>query len=291
MKKLLLLPALLTASLVLVSPAARAADAPKPLKVMLLTGGCCHDYKKQKDILKAGLEARANVVVDQVHVDDSSTKPRLPIYGNPEYAKGYDLIIHDECAADIGDPAVIAGVLKPHLDGIPAVNLHCAMHSYRFGNYGKPVAAGADNASWFEFLGMQSSSHGPQEPIEITFTDKASPITKGLEDWTTIKEELYNNVQVMPGNQALAKGKQIVKNKKKQADGTETVEEKTVEAIVVWTNLWKNKTRVFSTTIGHNNATVEDPKYLDLVTRGVLWATDHLNPDGTAAKGYGPAGK
>jgi len=291
MKKLLLLPALLTASLVLVSPAARAADAPKPLKVMLLTGGCCHDYKKQKDILKAGLEARANVVVDQVHVDDSSTKPRLPIYGNPEYAKGYDLIIHDECAADIGDPAVIAGVLKPHLDGIPAVNLHCAMHSYRFGNYGKPVAAGADNASWFEFLGMQSSSHGPQEPIEITFTDKASPITKGLEDWTTIKEELYNNVQVMPGNQALAKGKQIVKNKKKQADGTETVEEKTVEAIVVWTNLWKNKTRVFSTTIGHHNATVEDPKYLDLVTRGVLWATDHLNPDGTAAKGYGPAGK
>jgi len=290
MKKLLL-PTILAASLVLVSPSARAADAPKPLKVMLLTGGCCHDYKKQKDILKAGLEARANIVVDQVHVDDSSTKPRLPIYGNSDYAKGYDLIIHDECSADINDPAVIAGVLKPHADGLPAVNLHCAMHSYRFGNYQKPVAAGADNASWFEYLGMQSTSHGPQEPIEITYTDKASPITTGLADWTTIKEELYNNVQIMPGNQALAKGRQIVKSKKKQADGTETVEEKAVETVVVWTNLWKNKTRVFSTTIGHNNATVEDAKYLDLVTRGVLWATDHLNPDGTAAKGYGPGGK
>ena len=291
MKNILILPALLAAGLVLVSPAARAADAPKPLKVLLITGGCCHDYKKQKDILKAGLEARAHVIVDQMHVDDTSTKPKLPIYGNPDYAKGYDLVLHDECSADISDPEVIAGVLKPHLDGIPAVNLHCAMHSYRFGNYQKPVAAGADNAKWFEFLGMQSTSHGPQEPIEITYTDKASPITKGLADWTTIKEELYNNVQIMPGSQALAKGKQITKHKKKQADGTETVEEKATETVVVWTNLWNNKTRVFSTTIGHNNATVEDARYLDLVTRGVLWATNHLNPDGTPAKGYGPGGK
>ena len=38
-------------------------------------------------------------MVDQIHTDDKSTKPPLPIYGNPDYAKGYDLVIHDECAA------------------------------------------------------------------------------------------------------------------------------------------------------------------------------------------------
>ena len=32
---------------------ARAADS-KPLRVLLITGGCCHDYAKQKDILKKG---------------------------------------------------------------------------------------------------------------------------------------------------------------------------------------------------------------------------------------------
>ena len=32
---------------------ARAEDA-KPLKVLLLAGGCCHYYAKQKDILKSG---------------------------------------------------------------------------------------------------------------------------------------------------------------------------------------------------------------------------------------------
>ena len=300
MKNLPVLTTVLAATFALLSPAARAADAPKPLKVLLLAGGCCHDYKAQKDILKKGIEARANAQVEVMFTEDyeldakgkpDATKPKLPIYGNPDYAKGYDLVLHDECAAGITDPAIIAAVLKPHLDGIPGVNLHCAMHCYRFGDFGKPVAAGADNAKWYEYLGMQSTNHGPQEPIAIAFTDKASPITKGLEDWTTINEELYNNVQIMPGNVALAKGKQVTHSKKKQADGTETVEDKTTETIVVWTNLYNAKTRVFSTTIGHNNATVEDAKYLDLVTRGVLWATNHLNPDGTAAKGYGPGGK
>ena len=116
--------------------------APKPLRVLLITGGCCHDYARQKDILKSGLEKRANVVVDQIHTDDKSTRPPLAILGKPDYAQGYDLVIHDECAADVSDPA-----------------------------------------------------------------------------------------------------------------------------------------------------TVEDPRYLDLVTHGLLWATDHLNADGTPAKGYGPGGE
>ncbi len=248
---------------------AHAADT-APLKVLLLTGGCCHDYKTQKDILKSGLEERINIVVTQIHVDDGSTKPPLPIYGHPEYADGYDLVIHDECAADIKDPEIIQGVLKPHKNGTPGVNLHCAMHCYRFGDFGKPVPAGADNAAWYEYLGLQSSGHGAQKPIDITFVDKDNPIVKGFADWTTVNEELYNNIQIITGH-ALAKGAQ---------GSTQTV--------VAWTNLYTDKmTRVFSTTIGHNNATVKDPRYLDMVARGVLWATNHINSDGTPAPGYG----
>ena len=280
-----LFPILVSSALTL-GATTHAAD---PLKVLLITGGCCHDYAKQKDILKQGLEARANVVVEHIHSDDKGTKPPLPIYGNPDYAKGYDLVIHDECSADIKDPAVIAAVLKPHQDGVPGVNLHCAMHCYRFGNIGKPVAPGADNAAWFDYLGLQSTGHGPQEPIEISFV-KEEAANKGLGDWTTGKEELYNNIQITTGK-PLARGKQIVKNKKKQPDGTETVEEKSVETVVNWTNLYQGKTRVWSTTIGHNNSTVEDARYLDMVARGVLWAAGKLKDDGTPAAGYGPGGK
>ena len=288
MKKLLL-PALAAfASAV----AMQAAGPSMPIKVLLITGGCCHDYAAQKDILKKGLEERANVRVTQIHSDDKSTKPPLPIYGNPDYAKGYDLVIHDECSAGVADLPTIDGVLKPHRDGTPGVNLHCAMHCYRFGDFQKPVAAGAENSHWYEYLGLQSPGHGPQKPIAISFTDKASPITKGLADWTTINEELYNNIQILTGK-ALARGKQMQPVKEKGPNGKDVVKgEKEVETVVVWTNEYgPRKARVFSTTIGHNNETVADARYLDLVTRGVLWATHHLNDDGSPAKGYGPGGK
>jgi hypothetical protein len=275
---------LLATLLFLTASVGFAADAPAPLKILLITGGCCHDYKAQKDILKKGLEARVNCVVDQVHTDDKSTKPPLAILGNADYAKGYDLVIHDECAADVKDPATVEAVLKPHRDGIPGVNLHCAMHSYRVGNPGTPQKAGTPQSLWFDYLGLQSSGHGPQEPVSIVYVNKDHPVTKGLADWTTIKEELYNNIQIFPTATPLAKGTQIVKSKKKAADGTETVEEKAVETVVTWVNAY-DKTRVFSTTIGHNNATVEDAKYLDLVARGILWATDKLDADGKPKAG------
>lgn len=267
----------LAAALILCLPSiAPAAEGVTPLKVMLITGGCCHDYKTQTEILKKGLEERINATVDQVHVDDSTTTPELPILGNPDYAKGYDLVIHDECAAGIKDPAIIKDVLKPHVDGIPAVNLHCAMHSYRSGKHKIRVKElGGDGSLWFEYLGLQSSGHGKKTPVAITFTDKTHPITKGERDWTTIDEELYNNVRVFDGTQALASGKQ----------GKD-------EAVVVWVNLYgKNKTRVFCTTIGHNNETVEDARYLDLVAKGCLWACGKLDESGSPAAGYGKAKK
>jgi type 1 glutamine amidotransferase len=134
------------------------------------------------------------------------------------------------------------------------------MHCYRIGT-----------DDWFKFIGIQSSAHGPQEPIAIHFLDAKNPITSGMGDWTTIKEELYNNIKVFESATPLARGRQTVK----QRDGSS----KDVEYVVAWANQYEN-TRVFSTTLGHNNATVSDPRYLDLVTRGLLWSCGKLD------KGY-----
>ncbi len=258
----------------LLSTPLQAENASKQLRILLITGGCCHDYATQKDLLKAGIEKRISAVVDQVHTDDKSTKPPLAIYGNPDYAKGYDLVIHDECAAGISDEAVIQGVLAPHKQGIPGVNLHCAMHCYRIGAAGEPAEINTPHGYWFEYLGLQSSGHGPQEPISISFLEKANPITQGLSDWTTVKEELYNNIKMFDSAKPLARGTQMVK-KKNPKDGEPAEEEK--QAIVAWTNTYQGKTRVFSTTIGHNNDTVGDDRYLDFVTRGILWATGRID--------------
>ena len=249
---------LLTLCAVLLAGIASAQEATKPLRALLVTGGCCHDYATQKDLLKSGLEKRANVVVEQLHTDDKGTKFRFADYEKPKWAQGFDVVIHDECTADVKDQAFVDSILAEHKRGVPAVNLHCAMHSYRTGT-----------DEWFKFLGLQSTGHGPQLPIEITYTDPAHPISKGLNGWTTIKEELYNNVKLFETALPLARGKQADK-----------------EFVVVWTNDY-GKTRVFNTTIGHNNETVGDDRYLDLVTRGLLWACDKLDAGGKPKTGYG----
>jgi type 1 glutamine amidotransferase len=233
-----------------------AAAPPKPLRALLVLGGCCHDYATQKDLLKNGIEARAHVQVEIFYNPDKSTSARYEIYDHPDWAKGYDVVIHDECSASVKDLAYVQNILDGHKT-VPAVNLHCAMHSFR-----------VSTDDWFKFVGIQSNRHGPQEPIAVTFVDPQHPVTRTLSDWTTTKEELYNNLKIFETAHPLARGKQIVKQK----DGT-TQE---VEAVVAWTNEY-GKTRVFSTTLGHNNETVGDARYLDLVTRGLLWACDKLD--------------
>lgn len=257
----------------------------KPLRVLVVAGGCCHDYANQKEILKKGIESRLNATVEVAYDATKSTKPLFELYKNPDWAKNFDVVVHDECAADITDQAYVANIVNAHRNGLPAVNLHCAMHSYRWGNFKEPVKAGADNASWYEMLGLQSTGHGPQQPIAIAFTDKENPIVKGLADWTTINEELYNNVQVITAK-GLANGTQKIPEKKDKKGVVTPAKE--VTSIVAWTNEFgPKKTRIFSTTIGHNNATVEDARYLDLVTRGLLWSVGKLEADGKPSAGFG----
>jgi type 1 glutamine amidotransferase len=244
-----------------------AADKPaaRPVRALLVIGGCCHDYSKQKDILAKGIAARANVEVTIAYDKDTGTKHLNPVYANVDWAKDFDVIIHDECAADVKELNAIDNILKPHREGVPGVVLHCGMHCYRSEGWPKAVTP------WFEFTGLQTTGHGAQEPIAITYVDKDSPIAKGLPEWTTIKEELYNNItgKVLETAHPLARGQQGK-----------------AETVVTWTNTYNKNTRVFCTTLGHNNDTVADDRYLDLVTRGLLWATGHLSDDGKPAPGY-----
>lgn len=244
------------------SPSTGAEEESKPIRALLVIGGCCHDYVKQKDLITKGISAKANVEWKISYDPDKGTKHLNPAYEKPDWAKGFDVVVHDECCSDVKDLDVISRVLEPHKQGLPAVLLHCGMHCYRSEGFPKVTP-------WFEFTGLQSTGHGPQQPINVTYLE--SPITKGLENWKTVNEELYNNSagKLLETAQPLARGKQVVKGK----DGKENE----VEAVVAWTNTYKGKTKVFATTLGHNNDTVGDARYLDLVTRGLLWSVGKLD--------------
>lgn len=255
--------ALALGALVGLGQAARAED--KPIKALFVCGGCCHDYEHQKDIITQGISARAPVVWTISYDPDKGTKHTNPVYANKDWYKGFDVVVHDECTADVKDMDTINTVLQPHKDGLPAVVLHCGMHSYR--SEGWPKAT-----PWFDFTGLVTTGHGAQMPIAITLVDKDNPILKGQTDWTTINEELYNNAagHLQDTAKALAKGKQQYTDKK-------SGKEVNNEYVVAWTNTYNGKTKVFATTIGHNNATCADARYLDMVTRGLLWSVDKLD--------------
>jgi type 1 glutamine amidotransferase len=244
------------------TPTRADADV-KPVRALLVIGGCCHDYKKQKELLTKGVSARADVQWAVAFDPSDRTDHPNPIYEKDDWAKGFDVVVHDECSADVKDPKVVERILKPHKAGLPGVVLHCGMHSYRSEGFPK-------STPWFDFTGLASTGHGAQAPVEVRYTDKESPITTGLSGWKTIDEELYNNSagQLLDTAQPLAKGAQT-----RQAKNGE----RTAEAVVVWTNKYNGKTKVFATTLGHNNGTVADPRYLDLVARGLLWSVGKLD--------------
>src|SRR5436309_12120612 len=90
----------------------------KPIKALLVIGGCCHDYKEQQEILKKGIAERAQVEVTIAYDPDTTTMHLNPVYEKSDWAAGYDVIIHDECSSGVKDMAVIDRILAPHRQGL-----------------------------------------------------------------------------------------------------------------------------------------------------------------------------
>ena len=250
-------------ALILPLPAAHAEDAPKPLRALMVCGGCCHDYEKQKTIISAGVSARANVEWTIVQGGKQRTE-KLSVYEKPDWAKGYDVIVHNECFGAVEDVAFVENIARPHFEGVPGVMLHCSTHSYR--------AAKTDE--WRQAIGQTSMSHEGNRDLEIKVVAAEHPVMKGFPNpWLNPKDELYKNEKIWPGLVPLA-----------QSYGVETKK----DHVVIWTNTY-GKGKIFGTTLGHNNSTMESPVYLDLVARGLLWVCGKLDDNGKPKAGYGPA--
>lgn len=259
-----LLPSLflaVTAALSL-NHAKETSSAPPPLKALMVTGGCCHDYEQQKLILSAGISERTHIDWTIVHEGGTSRDHKVSLYKKADWAKGYDVVVHNECFGALKDDAFVNGIAKAHADGVACVAIHCSMHSYR--------AAKTDE--WRKCLGVSSYNHQSHAPIKVRTVKKDHPIMKGLPDaWTTPKGELYRIKKVWDTATPLAVGEGATKGE---------------EHACVWVNEY-GKGRTFGTTLGHHNETMLAEPYLDLVTRGLLWATGKLNDDGKPLAGYG----
>ena len=238
--------------LIMVAAAAVAAQTgPAPaeprVRALLISSGAFHDYLHQSRVF-------VDVVGNAVPVDwtialqghPRGTRTRYPIYDRPDWAAGFDIVVHNECSADIDDPAFIRRIADAHRETrVPAMVVHCAMHSYR--------SAAIDD--WRELLGVTSRVHTPQFRIPVRWSD--DPIVRGLPgDWVTPMDELYVIEKVWPGVRSLATA----------------VDERDGRAHpVAWVHE-PDGVRVFGTTLGHGTATWDDVVYQQLLIRGFRWA-------------------
>jgi type 1 glutamine amidotransferase len=240
---------------------AAAADPPA-LKALLITGGCCHDYKGQVEILTEGIKKRAHVEWTVVRGDDGR-EAKLPVYEKADWAKGYDVVVHNECYGSIADDAFVEGIARAHREGTPGVVIHCSMHSYR--------AAKTDE--WRKCLGVTSRRHEAHRPVTVKPLEKDHPILAAFPDeWRTPNGELYIIEKTWPEMKPLA-----------TAWGEDTKKDHPV----IWTNTY-GKARIFGTTLGHHNETMAHEVYLDMIARGLLWAAGKLREDGEPEDGFAP---
>ncbi|MBC7365199.1 MAG: ThuA domain-containing protein [Undibacterium sp.] len=248
-----LLPILL-ALVAFLAPPTRAADAAKTtasaksLRALLITGGCCHDYAFQAKTLTEGLKKFGDITWTIVNEGGNTTKGQIKLYDNPDWAKPYDVVVHNECFADTDDPAYVAKIVAAHRAGVPAVVIHCAMHTYR----------ALKEDTWREFLGVTSRKHDHQSnyPVRPVLADHPALKNFPSPAWTTPMDELYVIEKLWPNAQALA----VAKSEK---DGNDYP--------CVWINSYHG-TRVFGTTFGHSNATWSDPAFITLLAHGLHWA-------------------
>ena len=220
----------------------------KNLSVLIVTGGCCHDYDFQsKAIQLAAKEKGISIDWTIINQGGKGTKAKIELYENPKWFEGFDVVVHNECFADTDDEAYIRGITKPHFDGVNAVVIHCAMHTYR--------SAKVDD--WREFLGVTSRRHDHQSRYPVTVVKADHPIMKGFPiDHKSALDELYVIEKVWPNTTVLA-------TSKSERNGDEHP--------VFWTNQY-GKARVFGTTYGHSKDTFSDKVFLAALINGIVWA-------------------
>jgi len=235
------------------------SDEAKPIKALLITGGCCHDYDTQTQLLIDGIGKYANVDFDVIQ-EGEGTEHVHSIFRQEGWTQGYDVVIHNECSADVGDE-VGRAVAKEHFESdVGAVMIHCAFHTFRI----------MEDDDWRAALGATSKRHTHQKPITITFDEPTHPILAGTKEFVTGDEELYVIDNVFSHSIPLATGHQGAHN-----------------FPLMFANQYGNA-KIFSVTVGHNTATFEIDEWMHIVAKGLLWSCDKINEDGTAKDGYGP---
>ena len=232
--------------------------------------GRWHDYSAQLAAFR-GLAEEAGW---QLSVATGDVDETMAFLRSTDFAAGQDAIVYNVCFADSRDLEAMTNLIaQTEQHGVPALLVHCAMHSWwdTF-KKGKPIpgnALGKARAhrkvlkqwqaqhpetplpAWGDFTGVASTRHGPKEPISLAAADDAVPAALIPPGYRTTDTELYNNHYITPDVTPLLMGT--------QDDDT---------AIVMW-RAPRGKGSVYGLTLGHDDGEWQDPVFLGIIRFGV----------------------
>lgn len=241
--------------IVLFARALHAAEpATRPLKVLYITGGGYHDYKKLTPLLTDGIKKHANVEFD--------IKWELEALRDKQLGEGYDAIVYNICFGQDNDPQMIENALCVTRDGKPTMLVHCSMHTFQASD------------AWTECCGQRTRRHDAYRGFSVEKVKADHPAIKQFpDDWKTAGDELYQTIDFPKSSTAL------LQSAKPDENGNHST--------VCWVHHY-GKGPVFATTLGHDMKTCQQDSYQSLLAHGLLWTCDKLDADGKPKAGFGP---
>ena len=234
-----------------------------------------HDYESQKDSFMDGISRYLNITFDLVGKDPNDA---LNLMKKPNFGVNYDVIIYNMCFADDFDVERINNVISQTRDlGVPAVLLHCSMHSFQQTSPNYPehdlelrvaewewreAHPNTEFPYWWRFTGIDTLSHDWPRSVVSTQANLEHPITQGLPTSINIqKDELYQNLLIKEDVVPLYTAYSPQSKK---------------DHLVAWTHR-VGAGQVFATTLGHDHHTLEHDSYHQLVAKGIAYITGTLD--------------
>ena len=230
-------------SLLAVAPDCPAADTPKKIKVLLVTGDDVgsHPWFEVSQAIRETLVAAGKFDV-RVSEDPG-------ILESANALKSYNVVFLHYYNAK--SPTLSDTAKQNLLDHVKSGNGICISH-----------LTSASFKEWSDYQKlcgrywvMGKSGHGPRGVFKAQIADKEHPVTKGLEDFET-DDELYGKLLGDAPVHALVTAK---------SDWSKA------EEPLVFT-LEYGKGRVFHETFGHDGKAIKTPTVAKLIQRGTEWA-------------------
>jgi type 1 glutamine amidotransferase len=238
------------------APATTAAQASAaPVKVLIIAGDnvSAHNWQATSKGLQDFLEKDSRIKVD---ITGSPSKDLTD-----DNLARYDVLLLNYKETPNGPPesrwsdSNKQAFLKAVSDGKGLAVYHFGSSAFTKPNweeFEKAVAGG-----W-----RTQGFHGPAHVFTVKKTDAKHPITDGMSapEFTHAIDELYQNSMIVPGSVVLA----TAYSDPNKPRGTGKDEP------VIWVNTY-GKGRVYENVLGHNLEAMADPKYQELMRRGVIW--------------------